>query len=198
MVVKRLKELSADDWQRTAEHEAFSHYSVHIMFRRMKSEEEKILRGLKNLLKAVGSSYRKTEAAMGLSRGTLSRLFRGRAPLQLSHITGICRLAGLDLGEFFRRVYSRPSSPLLSTYPETLAAPPLPKHLDIFGDFFEPHVSREEQEEEVRELLRVVCSSMTTARWVLWWLEDEARLSSLRSAFRIGIGRSSCGLDPNG
>ena len=35
LVVKRLKELSADDWQRTAEHEAFSHYSVHIMFRHM-------------------------------------------------------------------------------------------------------------------------------------------------------------------
>ena len=35
LVVKRLKELSADDWQRTAEHEAFSHYSVHIMFRHL-------------------------------------------------------------------------------------------------------------------------------------------------------------------
>jgi hypothetical protein len=31
--VKRLKELSPEDWQRTAEHEAFSHYSVYIMFR---------------------------------------------------------------------------------------------------------------------------------------------------------------------
>ena len=39
MVVKRLKELSADDWQRTAEHEAFSHYSVHIMFRHMLMHE---------------------------------------------------------------------------------------------------------------------------------------------------------------
>ena len=34
-VVKRLKELSAEDWQRTAEHEAFSHYSVYIMFRHL-------------------------------------------------------------------------------------------------------------------------------------------------------------------
>ena len=33
VVVKRLKQLSAEDWQRTAEHEAFSHYSVAIMFR---------------------------------------------------------------------------------------------------------------------------------------------------------------------
>jgi len=33
--IKRLKELSAEDWQRTAEHEAFSHYSVYIMFRHM-------------------------------------------------------------------------------------------------------------------------------------------------------------------
>ena len=38
-VVKRLKELSADDWQRTAEHEAFSHYSVYIMFRHMLMHE---------------------------------------------------------------------------------------------------------------------------------------------------------------
>lgn len=35
LVVKRLKELSAADWQRTAEHDAFSHYSVHIMFRHL-------------------------------------------------------------------------------------------------------------------------------------------------------------------
>jgi hypothetical protein len=35
VVVKRLKELTAEDWQRTAEHEAFSHYSVYIMFRHM-------------------------------------------------------------------------------------------------------------------------------------------------------------------
>jgi len=28
----RLKELSAEDWRRTAEHEAFSHYSVYRMF----------------------------------------------------------------------------------------------------------------------------------------------------------------------
>jgi hypothetical protein len=35
LVVQRLKELSAEDWQRTAEHEAFSHYSVYIMFRHM-------------------------------------------------------------------------------------------------------------------------------------------------------------------
>lgn len=32
-LVERLKELSERDWQRTAEHEAYSHYSVFIMFR---------------------------------------------------------------------------------------------------------------------------------------------------------------------
>ena len=39
LVVKRLKELSPEDWQRTAEHEAFSHYSVYIMFRHMLMHE---------------------------------------------------------------------------------------------------------------------------------------------------------------
>lgn len=39
LVVKRLKELSAEDWQRTAEHDAFSHYSVYIMFRHMLMHE---------------------------------------------------------------------------------------------------------------------------------------------------------------
>jgi uncharacterized damage-inducible protein DinB len=34
-LVKRLKELSAEDWQQTAEHEALSHYSVSIMFRQL-------------------------------------------------------------------------------------------------------------------------------------------------------------------
>ena len=33
--VARLRQLSPEDWQRTAEHEAFSHYSVSIMFRHM-------------------------------------------------------------------------------------------------------------------------------------------------------------------
>jgi len=32
-LVKRLKELTVEEWQRTAEHEEFSHYSVFIMFR---------------------------------------------------------------------------------------------------------------------------------------------------------------------
>jgi hypothetical protein len=39
LVVARLKELSAEDWLRTAEHEAFSHYSVYIMFRHMLMHE---------------------------------------------------------------------------------------------------------------------------------------------------------------
>jgi hypothetical protein len=34
-VVKRLKELSVEDWQRTADHEEYSHYSVLIMFRQL-------------------------------------------------------------------------------------------------------------------------------------------------------------------
>ncbi len=37
--VERLKELSPADWARTAEHEAFSHYSVYIMFRHMLMHE---------------------------------------------------------------------------------------------------------------------------------------------------------------
>lgn len=32
-LVERLKELSEEDWQRTARHEEYSHYSVFIMFR---------------------------------------------------------------------------------------------------------------------------------------------------------------------
>lgn len=39
LVVQRLKELSADEWRRPAEHETFSHYSVHIMFRHMLMHE---------------------------------------------------------------------------------------------------------------------------------------------------------------
>src|SRR5262245_47831259 len=38
-LVKRLKELSVEDWQRTAEHEAFSHYSVWIIFRHVLNHE---------------------------------------------------------------------------------------------------------------------------------------------------------------
>jgi transcriptional regulator with XRE-family HTH domain len=169
--------------------------------------EEKILQVLKNLLKTTGYSYRKAEAALGLSRGTLSRLFKGTRPLKVSHITGICRLAGLDSGEFFPLVYLRRSSSLLSTDPEPPSAPALPKPPALVSDnLFEPHplnrflrVSRAERE-EVQELLRVVCSSLSTARWVLWWLEDEARRRNLRAALRasLGLGGSGGCVDPNG
>ena len=38
-LVKRLKDLSLEDWQRTAEHEEYSHYSVFIMFRHLLTHE---------------------------------------------------------------------------------------------------------------------------------------------------------------
>ena len=38
-LVKRLKELSVEDWRRTAEHEAFRQYSVWIMFRHVLNHE---------------------------------------------------------------------------------------------------------------------------------------------------------------
>jgi uncharacterized damage-inducible protein DinB len=38
-LIKRLKELSAEDWQRSAEHEEYSHYSVLIMFRELLMHE---------------------------------------------------------------------------------------------------------------------------------------------------------------
>ena len=38
-LVERLKTLSADEWQKTAEHEAFDHYSVFIMFRHLLNHE---------------------------------------------------------------------------------------------------------------------------------------------------------------
>lgn len=38
-LVTRLRELSPDEWQKTAEHEAFDHYSVWIMFRHLLNHE---------------------------------------------------------------------------------------------------------------------------------------------------------------
>ena len=38
-LVKRLKGLSVEDWQRTAEHEEYNHYSVWIMFRHLLTHE---------------------------------------------------------------------------------------------------------------------------------------------------------------
>jgi hypothetical protein len=38
-LVKRLKELSVEDWQLTAEHEEYSHYSVLVMFRQLLMHE---------------------------------------------------------------------------------------------------------------------------------------------------------------
>jgi hypothetical protein len=38
-LVKRLEKLSPDEWQKTAVHEAFNHYSVFIMFRHLLNHE---------------------------------------------------------------------------------------------------------------------------------------------------------------
>ena len=38
-LVKRLMKLSPNEWQKTAEHEAFDHYSVFIMFRHLLNHE---------------------------------------------------------------------------------------------------------------------------------------------------------------
>jgi hypothetical protein len=38
-LVERLEQLSSDDWQKTAVHEAFDHYSVFIMFRHVLNHE---------------------------------------------------------------------------------------------------------------------------------------------------------------
>jgi hypothetical protein len=38
-LVERLKKLSPDEWEKTAEHEAFDHYSVFIMFRHLLNHE---------------------------------------------------------------------------------------------------------------------------------------------------------------
>jgi hypothetical protein len=38
-LVERLRQLSPDEWQKTAEHEAFDHYSVWIMFRHVLNHE---------------------------------------------------------------------------------------------------------------------------------------------------------------
>lgn len=38
-LVERLKQLSPDEWQKTAVHEAFDHYSVFIMFRHVHLHE---------------------------------------------------------------------------------------------------------------------------------------------------------------
>ena len=39
LLVERLKQLSSDEWQKTAVHEAFDHYSVFIMFRHVLNHE---------------------------------------------------------------------------------------------------------------------------------------------------------------
>ena len=38
-LVERLKQLSPEEWQKTAVHEAFDHYSVWIMFRHLLNHE---------------------------------------------------------------------------------------------------------------------------------------------------------------
>jgi len=38
-LIKRVRKLSAEKWQKTAEHEAFDHYSVFIMFRHLLNHE---------------------------------------------------------------------------------------------------------------------------------------------------------------
>ncbi|HEV8580851.1 MAG TPA: helix-turn-helix transcriptional regulator [Thermoanaerobaculia bacterium] len=62
---------------------------------------------LKRAIQALGFTQREVERQLGLSRGYLSRLFRGRIELKTDHVVQIARALQVDPNEFYRLAFRK-------------------------------------------------------------------------------------------
>jgi transcriptional regulator with XRE-family HTH domain len=73
--------------------------------------EDEVVR-LTNLLSAAvkfsNITHREVERKLGLSSGSLSRLFSGGIELKIKHILDVCEVIGFPPSRFFRAAYPQP------------------------------------------------------------------------------------------
>lgn len=77
------------------------------------------LEEIRRLVRKSELSQRKVEERVGFSKGYLSQLLARNLDLKLWHVLAILDALGLDLGEFFHRVYPATRFPALERFQRT-------------------------------------------------------------------------------
>ena len=77
----------------------------------MDPETERLVNLVKVSLRILGVSNRELARRLGMSPSYVSKLLSGSSELRLDHLVRICKVTGLDPGEFFALAYPvRPAS----------------------------------------------------------------------------------------
>ncbi|HET9210380.1 MAG TPA: helix-turn-helix transcriptional regulator [Thermoanaerobaculia bacterium] len=71
----------------------------------MDSETERLVNLVKVSLRILGVSNRELARRLGMSPSYVSKLLSGSSELRLDHLVRICKVTGLDPGEFFALAY---------------------------------------------------------------------------------------------
>lgn len=95
----------------------------------MDSETERLVNLTKVCLRILGISNRELARRLGMSPSYVSKLLSGSSELRLDHLVRICKVTGLDPGEFFALAYpGRPTATATGSQLRALlqgsAAPP--------------------------------------------------------------------------
>jgi transcriptional regulator with XRE-family HTH domain len=75
------------------------------LFPRMDAETERLVNLVKVCLRILGISNRELARRLEMSPSYVSKLLSGSSELRLDHLVRICKVTGLDPGEFFALAY---------------------------------------------------------------------------------------------
>ncbi|MFL6259136.1 MAG: helix-turn-helix domain-containing protein [Thermoanaerobaculia bacterium] len=120
----------------------------------MDSETQRLVNLVKVSLRILGVSNRELARRLEMSPSYVSKLLSGASELRLDHLIRICKVTGLDPGEFFALAYPVRSSPtptglhLRSLMQGSYAPPPPPPSSKVFS------------EEQVQEMLQAALAKL--------------------------------------
>jgi transcriptional regulator with XRE-family HTH domain len=120
----------------------------------MDSETQRLVNLVKVSLRILGISNRELARRLEMSPSYVSKLLSGASDLRLDHLVRICKVTGLEPGEFFALAYPVRSSPtptglrLRSLMQGSYAPPPPPPANKVFS------------EEQVQEMLQAALAKL--------------------------------------
>jgi transcriptional regulator with XRE-family HTH domain len=119
----------------------------------MDSETQRLVNLVKVSLRILGVSNRELARRLEMSPSYVSKLLSGASELRLDHLIRICKVTGLDPGEFFALAYPVRSSPTptglhLRSLMQGSYSPPPPPSAKVFS------------EEQVQEMLQAALAKL--------------------------------------
>ena len=120
----------------------------------MDPETQRLVNLVKVSLRILGVSNRELARRLEMSPSYVSKLLSGASDLRLDHLVRICKVTGLDPGEFFALAYPVRSSPtptglhLRSLMQGSYPPPPPPPSAKVFS------------EEQVQEMLQAALAKL--------------------------------------